>query len=242
MAIAWIENVSYRKRRALPILFIAGLIGVSAFIALGAFPFSAHKRPSPSKIHYEKDMAATGLSFVEFEDSQKKSSFKIKKITVSKKQLGFLRLGFARVAEIDDFEMRVYLDTGEKTDPENAIDVEKLLLAGKSAHSMPLDNIKELKIRDFSAKFFKSGVLAASIKSDRAGMAVYQKDLEFSGHIVLRAENGRVLKCESMEYSRADKKFQIRGDFRLKSEETVIDGKGMVTDLFLESIEGSRIN
>lgn len=218
------------------IFFVILCLGIFGFVAFQSFSLSKYKIRQ-AKIHYEKEMSASEISFVEYKDSQKRLSFKTKKIEVSRKKIGFLRLGFYKVVELEGLKAEVYLYDDEKTNIEDVIDLNNSLLNNKSVQTLNLDNVFELKITDFWAKFYKEGDLISSLKSDNADFIFYQKDLVFSGNVILRSGNNKILKCESLRYLRDRKLFQTKDDFRLISGREVIVGKGLVTDYLLENIE-----
>ena len=213
------------------------IIGVAGVIASNFFRFSQRPSTQPPITHYESDMAATGLSFVEFEGAKKKKSFKIKEINVAKKKLGFLRIAFWKVAEIDGFEINMYLAAGSENKGGHDFDFGNHMLSPQFMNAVDIESVKELKINNFSAKIFKNRQLISSIMSDRASISIFQKNFVFSGNIVIQAGNRRMLTCQSMKYLQNEKKFKIMDTFRFIAGERSIEGKSVVTDILLENIK-----
>lgn len=237
MKLVWSKIIQGRIKPLLVFLLILSF-GIFGFIVFKSPFFSEHKdKTQQAKIHYEKEMSASGVSFVEYKDSRKRFSFKTKEINVSRKKLGFLRLGFFKVVEIEDLKTKVYSYDDEKTSSQDSLDLNNYILNNESVQLLNLDNVYELKIRNFYASFYKNGDLILSIKSDKAGFVFYKKNLVFSENVILRAGNGKILQCQNLKYLREKKQFQTKGQFRLISDIKVIEGKGLVIDSLLKDIE-----
>lgn len=189
-----------------------------------------------AKINYSKDMFASGLSFTEFKDTQKTFSLKANTIEISKKKIGFLRMGFFKAAKINGLKINLYFNPDGEKSIEDSIDFEQYLLNNESIKTLRLNNIKELKIEDIEINFFQNEQRVSSIKSDQASIAFYTKDFIFSGNVSIFSGNEKILQSQSLRWINEKKQFITTDAYQLKTDAFLFEGKGMSCDYMLDDI------
>ena len=231
------QNRIMKRKSQIPVLAFLIICGTGLIIFILFQIFTTQKEDEGlAKVNYSKKMYVSGLSFIEFTDTQKTFSLKANTIEIFKKKIGFFRMGFFKAAKINGLKINLYFNpAGEKT-IEDSMDLEQYLLNNESIKTLSLNNIKELKIEDIEINFFRNDQLVSSIKSDQASMAFYKKDFVFSGNVSILSGNEKTLQSHSLRWINGKKQFSTTDDYQLSTGVFMIKGKGMSCDYMLDNM------
>lgn len=221
------------------------LAGTLLFLISLKIPNPAPPEPLPvqaKKIH-EKTIARD-LKIDDYAQGRKTFSMQIEKLRVVKKKLGFLRLGFLKIARVEGVTLDWY---GENTSGErrleketqksgNPINSKRLShLINKLKQYLP-GNIKGVELSRVKMNFFQDGRISSSIISDSAAFSSKGMHIVFKGNVKLMNGSGKSLTCEKITWRIDKKTFISTKSFIFKDRHREMSGKGFKTDFELNEI------
>lgn len=207
------------------------------------------------------DMLVNGLSFTEYHENRKLFSFKAETFEISRKQIGFLRMGFVKEAALKNVQLRFYLlsrevpgveksDEGappnppynnppaqDNTSPSPALEgdsgLESFFKNTDRLNTLKLERIKGLDLDGLEIEMLVDNQWASSIKSDVAHMDLKARSIVFSGNVSIRAANGNRLTCPHLAWNPKIQKLSTEGPYVLIKNGAIIKGKGLKCDPLL---------
>ena len=189
-----------------------------------------------AKLNHSREMFAKGVSFYGYQDAQKTLSFNADTIEISRKKIGFFRIGFYKTATINGLQIDIFFYPEHKNTFEaTSLDIEQYLL-NESFNVFRLDNIKELEIKNVEINFYHDNQKASSIQSGHAGIKFYNNDLTFYGNVVLSCKDKGTLHSDSLRWGGEEKQFSTEDSYRLVLSESSLEGKGISCDYLLNKI------
>lgn len=219
-----------------------GFIGI--IILFHHDPVHVSKKIDTKPIH-SADIHIGGLSFAEYHENHKLFSFKAQSFEISRKKVGFLRMGFIKTAKLQKVEIDFYLRPEKKTDSkenfnaQNIIndersDIDAVFKKNDQFKALKLDQIKGLDIDDIEINVFMNDQLTSSIKSKKAGIGFKDMSIVFSGNVSIQANNNS-LQCQNIIWINKKNKLVTKNNYLLLKDGITLKGKGLECDYRLRN-------
>ena len=201
--------------------------------------------PAPfqeNRIH-EKTIA-TGLKIDNYASGGKTLSMSIDRLRVVKKKIGFFRLGFLKIARVEDVTLDWYegiipgrkQTSGPAEDSENPVNSKHLSDLLNNLKKYLPGNIKGVELTPLKINYFRNQRCILSIHADSAAPGHQGQRIVFKGNVKLLADFEKKLKCEKMTWLIDKKRFVSKSSFVFQDNHHQIKGKGFKTDFALTEI------
>ncbi len=237
------------------------LVGIIPILALVGFTLvQLHRHPKTESVLEEVrspgGFVAKGLRIEEHLDGQRAFSLELDNLRVVGKKAGFFRLGFWRVARLENVRINLYQQPnkatthgdGETLGTQNAVsavgpDLTGLFTRNDKLKRMLPKGVKGIEMVGVTINVYYHGKVISSLSSKGARMDSRGKGLAFEGAVKMVSRDGLALECGKMAWSADRKTLTTLGPFLLKTKEETVRGQGLETDLALEQImvAGRRI-
>jgi hypothetical protein len=242
------------------------LIGLVPVLALLGYTFFQHHRHAASGAADRTDplplqggVLAKGLRIEEHIEGQKAFSIEIDRIRIVGKKAAFLRLGFWRVASLENVRISLYERDMQAGGPDyarvHAAGGAPESVFGRTADStraapglgdlffknnrlrrMMPKGVKGIEMHDVEISVFDGGKVASVLSSDDACVDARGKAVIFEGRVKMASQQGVVLESQEMIWSADTNTLKTKGLFELKASERIVRGEGLETDFRLEHI------
>lgn len=198
---------------------------------------------APIKRIHEKTIARD-LKIDDYSWGRKTFSMQIEKLRVVKKKLGFLRLGFIKIARVEGVTLDWYEGNNSNgtqfakgtEESANLINSNRFSnQINKLKQSLP-GNIKGVELHRVKINFFRNGKIASSIIADSATFNGYGMRIVFKGNVKLQNGSGKKLKCDKISWLIDEKSFASTKHFVFEDGYQKIQGKGFRTDFELNEV------
>lgn len=249
----WFIGSRHSKKR----IWLIGLVPILALLGYTFFQLHRHA-PSPTAdradaLPLQGGMLAKGLRIEEHIEGQKAFSMEIDRLRIVGKKAAFLRLGFWRVAKLENVRISLYERDMQAGAPESAS--RRMGVATRSApgpadlffkdnrlrHMMP-KGVKGIEMHNVAISIFGGGKAVSVMSSDGAEVDARAKAIIFKGRVKIASQQGAVLEAPEMIWSAVTNTLRTKGLFKLKASERTVRGEGLETDFRLEHIVNTRRN
>ena len=220
------------------------LIGLIACVLTSLLRLTSDKKSNKDKINLPERTVFTGLNYTEYLENEKVFSFKIGSIEVLRRKIGFFRLGFYKIAKIENVCLNFY-----KVDNPNSRDKLNLGLSFKkflSSYGKKLgydikrligESIRGIEIEKIRINIYNGVTLLSSISSDKAQVDFGKKEVIFKGNVKIASILDRLLECERIRWAQETDRFKTKGSYRLRIKDKIIKGKELETDYLLAKVK-----
>lgn len=195
-------SVHMEKRKRIWAIAAICLILLICLVPVSKWP----AEPILSKSDYPdppKKEILTGLKLTDFKVGRKTFSLSVDSLRVEKKKMGFLHLGFMKIArlegvEIDWFENEVSRPQKDPAGgPSRSEDADRFFSQVNKLKQILPDHIKGVELTQVKINFFKDNEKSFTIKADKA-VVKPGGQLVLKGHVAMNAGNGKKLTCEKI--------------------------------------------
>ena len=241
------------KNRAARISILLSL----AFLTLSGVYFLFFKRNPTLPVNKNRASIYEGvslkdLSFNEYENNEKLFSVKIGSLNVKRAKIGgFLKIGFWKVAELNDVVFNVnekYIMPNKIPSGSSSINQRSSInQQGKTSPNLinhianneqmvplKMNKVKEIKFSNLTMNVIRDKEIVSTISSTYARIDSQKKKLILEGQVKISTGNKEALTCSEMYFMGQDKEFNIEGLYVLTVGNKVYKGKGMKTNYLLE--------
>ena len=184
----------------------------------------------------------SGLEITDYQGSQKHLSLKIDTFDIAKQKMGFLRLGFMKIACLEGVAITLYEtdfprektggSVGLKDDP--APDgVDRLLERVNQLKDHLPGHIKGIELKRVTLNRVKNGTFRSSVTADRARINPRNRQFVFKGNVEINGMGGKRLSCDELTWQPNTGKLSTSKDYVLEDGQGKIQGTGIETDFEL---------
>ncbi len=235
------------------ILGWAGLLSFFAFLC-----FLMAKTPGPveeapgfiQSREYGKDVAS-GLEIADYLDGQKRFVIRIDRLRVVKKKVGFLALGFMKIALLDGVSIQWH-ERDQSPSPANASSPVAVpafrpvpeVPVGPQPLFARIDQLKKrlpghvrgVEFARVTIHYFKNKEHVSLIVADKARGGRQKKHLVFMGNVRITGGNGRALACDRITWQPRTGRLVTSESYAIRYKNKRIRGQGLETDPGLRDI------
>ncbi len=193
-------HMEKRKRiwaiAAVCLLLLLCLVPVSEWPAKPILP----KRDYPDA---PKKEIVSGLKLSDFKVGRKTFSLSVESLRVEKKKMGFLHLGFMKIARLEGVEIDWFENEapGPQTDPaggpSRSGDADRFFSQVNKLKQVLPGHIKGVELTRVKINFFKDEEKSFTIKADKA-VVKSGGQLVLKGHVTMKTGNGQTQTCEKV--------------------------------------------
>jgi len=244
-----------RKKYLFSLVLFVG-IACAVLFALGERPrreLSASDTPylNPG-LTLDTGSVGTGIHIDEYLKGKRVFTLKTDSVGVRGKKAKFLRLGFWKVAEMENVTLDFYYYTsvseghrsGDLLSSSEGLvkawdgygDITRLFTKNDELRRLFPGNVKGVEIEGMTVRMYENGELESSLSSYRANLGAEGEEFVFDGDVQLASRNGRTLSCGKLFWVSDERKFKTTGPYVLRDNERMISGQGIETDYGLEEM------
>ena len=245
-----------RKKYLFSLVLFVG-IACAVLFALGEGPrrelsSGDTRHANPELMSFGTGRVGTGIHIDEYLKGKRIFTLKTDSVSVRGKKAKFLRLGFWKVAEMENVTLDFYYYTpvSEEHRSEDLLsssegllkawdgytDMTRLFTKNNKLRQMFPGNVKGLEIEGMTVRVYEDGELESSLSSDHAKLGSEGDEFVFEGDVQLASRNGKRLTCGKLFWLSDERKFKTEGSYVLKDKEKMISGRGVETDHGLEEM------
>ena len=231
---------------------LGSLLGLFVIIVFAGYILVG--RYEDSKIIHEsqqvsrpKTCVSTGLRFDEYYEGSRVFSLKTDSLKIIRKKVGFLRLGFWKVARLENVCIDFYQLSDEnrpRNDANGMVnigegfpDLGSLFLKHDKFKSMISKGVEGVEINNITINLHRDGKLLSAMSSDEAKLDSRGKELVFEGNVRMSSGKDKLLKCSKISWLTDARKFRTTRRYVARIDNRIIEGTGLETDCFLENLE-----
>lgn len=183
---------------------------------------------------------ASSIEITDHRAGRKTVSLKVATLGVEKKKLGFLRLGFMKIACLKDVSMDWYdysdsndfsADGLSGTGPAGQL----ISQANKLKQYLP-GPIKGIEMEQVEINFFKKDKLLSKISANRAHIMPRNRRLEFKDNVQITTCDGKQLSGSKFTWLMDTGKLVTSKAWELETDQQQVRGKGLETNIELKNI------
>lgn len=194
-----------------------------------------------------KTCVATGLRFDEYNQGRMVFSLKTDSLKIVRKKAGFFRLGFWKVARLENVSIDFY-QLSDKKKPRNDADemvnigtgfsdIGDIFLKHDKFKFMIPKGVKGVEINNITINLHKDGKLLSAMSSDKAKLGSRGKELVFEGNVRMTSGKDKLLECSKIRWLTDAGKFKTTHRYVARIDNRIIKGTGLETDCLLENLE-----
>lgn len=252
-------GIRHSKKR----IWFIGLVPILALLGYTFFQYHRHVASRTADradaLPLEGGVLAKGLRIEEHLEGQKAFSIEIDNLRIVGKKAAFLRLGFWRVARLENVRISLYerhiypegpghatMDTGavalesafqRTADPaRSAPGLADLFFRDNRLRRMMPRGVKGIEMHNVAISVFGGGKAVSVLSSDEAQLDARGKAIIFKGRVKMASQQGAVLESPEMIWSADTNTLRTKGFFKLKASERTVLGEDLETDFRLEHI------
>jgi hypothetical protein len=241
-----LSRIARTYTHSLTVVFAVGfscvvIFGICAGIKIHR---RADQTPELESRSAEDNHVAQGLRIEEHLGSRKVFSCRIDKLKVVGKKKGFFRLGFWKVARLENVRIDIY--------PHAALSHEAIVAStmypdlptlftrnDKFKRIMP-KGVRGVEIDNIEINFCQGGQVRSSLTSDKATIDGQRHAFVFEGHVRILTDNGKTLECRKASWLADARALTTHGAYVLNTQNGVIRGQGFQTDFLLSNVDSER--
>ena len=199
------------------------------------------------KVSWAKTCVATGLRFDEHYEESRVFSLKTDSLKIVSKKAGFFRLGFWKVARLENVSIDFYQLSDKKkpcNDADKMVnigtgfsDAGNLFLKHDKFKFMIPKGVKGVEINNITINLHKDGKLLSVMSSDNAKFGSRGKELVFEGNVRIASGKDKLLECSKIRWLTDAGKFKTTRRYVARIDNRIIKGTGLETDCLLENLE-----
>ncbi len=194
----------------------------------------------PAEVNLKGPMS--GLEITDYQGSQKHLSLKIDTFDITNQKMGFLRLGFMKIACLEGVAITLYETAApqEKTGKTDGLSdhsapdgVDRLLERMNQLKDHLPGHIKGIELRRVTLNRVKDGTFRSSVTADRARINPRNRQFIFKGNVEINGMAGKRLSCEELTWQTNTRKLSTSKNYVLEDGQRKIQGTGIETDFEL---------
>ena len=240
------------------------LLGLFVILVLAGYTLVGRYEDSKvidqgQEVSRPKICVAAGLRFDEYNQGRMVFSLKTDSLKIVRKKAGFFRLGFWKVARLEnvsidfyqlsdkkkprnDADKRVNIGTGFDADEMVNIgtgfsDIGNIFLKHDKFKFMIPKGVKGVEINNITINLHKDGKLLSAMSSDKAKLGSCGKELVFEGNVRMASGKDKLLECSKIRWLTDAGKFKTTRRYVARIDNRIIKGTGLETDCLLENLE-----
>lgn len=231
------------------------LLGLIIILALTGYTLVGKDRNSVAiyrrpELSFPENCVAQGLRLDEELEGKRVFSLKVDTIRILGKKAGFLRLGFWKVARLENVCLDFYQQADGNREQKTPAGLPATngryghgfpdlfdLFAGDDGLKLPrLDGVKGIEMSNIKLRIHRAGKIILALSSDKAEINPHAKELIFQGNVRIASGKSRLLETGEIRWLRDEKKFRTTDRYRVKTQGGIMEGKGLEADYLLEKI------
>ena len=228
------------------------LLGLLVILVLAGYSLVGRYEDSKvidhgQEVSRPKTCVATGLRFDEYYEGRKVFSLKTDSLKIVRKKAGFFRLGFWKVAMLENVSIDFY-QLSDKKEPRNDADgmvntgtgfsdIGNIVLKHDKFDFMIPKGVKGVEINNITINLHKDGKLLSVMSSDKAKLGSRGKELVFEGNVRMASGKDKLLECSKISWLTDAGKFKTTRCYVARIDNRIIKGTGLETDCLLENLE-----
>nr|WP_320192213.1 LPS export ABC transporter periplasmic protein LptC [uncultured Desulfobacter sp.] len=180
------------------------------------------------------------LNMSDFRAGRRNFSLSVDSLRVEKKKMGFLRLGFMKIAILDGVEIN-WFEKGtpesqkEPAGPSVSEDADRFFNQVNKLKQVLPGHIKGVELTRVKINFFKDNQKSFTIRADKASLKS-EDQLVLTGHVTINAGNGEKLTCEKIIWLIPKGRFVTSKAFKLDDKTRNSLGHELKTNQGLKNI------
>lgn len=228
------------------------LLGLFVILVLAGYTLVGRYEDSKvidqgQEVSRPKICVATGLRFDEYNQGRMVFSLKTDSLKIVRKKAGFFRLGFWKVARLENVSIDFY-QLSDKKKPRNDADkrvnigtgfsdIGNIFLKHDKFKFMIPKGVKGVEINNITINLHKDGKLLSAMSSDKAKLGSCGKELVFEGNVRMASSKDKLLECSKIRWLTDARKFKTTRRYVARIDNRIIKGTGLETDCLLENLE-----
>lgn len=226
--------------------------GLFVFLVLAGYSLVGRYEDSKvidqgQEVSRPKTCVATGLRFDEYNQGRMVFSLKIDSLKIVRKKASFFRLGFWKVARLENVSIDFY-QLSDKKKPRNDADemvnigtgfsdIGNIFLKHDKFKFMIPKGVKGVEINNITINLHKDGKLLSAMSSDKAKLGSRGRELVFEGNVRMASGKDKLLECSKISWLTDAGKFKTTRRYVARIDNRIIKGTGLETDCLLENLE-----
>lgn len=170
-------------------------------------------------------------------------SFQIQadRFVIKKKKFGNLSFGLSNEAFFKNAKIQL-ISSNENTNTSVSIRTNNTteeagfhfndILSNDAFLNLPVKNIFAIKIEDAHLELYSDDTLITAISSARAEVRLHQRDILFSGHVIITSGEKKIT-CKEASLSPDNSVIFVPGDYELSTPHSYLTGKNFTSSIFL---------
>lgn len=226
--------------------------GLFVFLVLAGYSLVGRYEDSKvidqgQEVSRPKTCVATGLRFDEYNQGRMVFSLKTDSLKIVRKKASFFRLGFWKVARLENVSIDFY-QLSDKKKPRNDADemvnigtgfsdIGNIFLKHDKFKFMIPKGVKGVEINNITINLHKDGKLLSAMSSDKAKLGSRGRELVFEGNVRMASGKNKLLECSKISWLTDAGKFKTTRRYVARIDNRIIKGTGLETDCLLENLE-----